>query len=64
MVVDALKEFCDVKHMNVNVQKTQILSCRSRDAVGYSWCFAVQSIEVVSAFKYLGIVLKTADRGL
>ena len=60
--LDALKEFCDLKHMTVNVQKTQILSSRSRDTVGCSWYFAGQAIEVVSNFKYLGIVLET-DRG-
>jgi len=39
--LDALQEFCDLKHMAaVNVQKTQMLSCRSRDAVGCSWHFA------------------------
>ena len=29
--LDALNEFCDLKHMIVNVRKTQILS---KDAVG------------------------------
>ena len=56
--LDALKEFCDLKHMTVNVQETQILSSRSRDAFGCSWYFAGQAIEVVSTFKYLGIVLE------
>ena len=60
--LDALKEFCDLKHMTVNVQKTQILSCRSRDAVGCSWQYAGEAIEVVSTFKYLGITVES-DRG-
>ena len=60
--LDALNEFCDLKHMTVNVQKTQILSCRSRDAVGCSWQYAGEAIEVVSTFKYLGITVEP-DRG-
>jgi len=54
--------FCDLKHMTVNVQKTQILSCRSWDAVGCSWQYAGEAIEVVSTFKYLGITVES-DRG-
>jgi hypothetical protein len=57
--LDALKDFCDLKRMTVNVQKTQILSCRSKDVVGCSWQFAGEAIEVVSTFKYLGITLET-----
>jgi hypothetical protein len=45
--------------MTVNVQKTQILSCRSRDVVGCSWQFAGEAIEVVSTFKYLGMTIET-----
>jgi hypothetical protein len=60
--LDALKDFCDLKCMTVNVQKTQILSCRCRDVVGCSWHFAGEAIEVVSTFKYLGITLET-NRG-
>jgi hypothetical protein len=52
--LNALKEFCDLKLMTVNVSKTMILSCRSQDAVGCSWHFAGESIEVVKLFKYLG----------
>jgi hypothetical protein len=62
--LDALKGFCDLKRMTVNVQKTQMLSCRPRDVVGCSWHFAGEAIEVVSTFKYLGITLETTgNRG-
>jgi hypothetical protein len=37
---------CDLKYMAVNVQDTQISSCKSRDAVGFSWQFAGEAIEV------------------
>jgi hypothetical protein len=60
--LNALKEFCDLKLMTVNVSKTKILSCRSRDAIGCSWHFAGEIIEVVKLFKYLGITVES-DKG-
>jgi hypothetical protein len=60
--LNALEEFCDRKLMTVNVSKSKILSCRSRDAVGCSWHFAGEIIEVVKLFKYLGITVES-DKG-
>jgi hypothetical protein len=52
--------FCDKWNLKVNIQKTKVMIFNKSGKVlkGYTFSFEEQSLELVSEYKYLGIIFK------
>ena len=59
-ILDNLKLFCDKWNLKVNIQKTKVMIFNKSGKVlkGYTFSFEEQSLELVSEYKYLGIIFK------
>jgi hypothetical protein len=59
-LLDNLKLLCDKWNLKVNIQKTKVMISNKSGKVlkGYNFSFEEQSLELVSEYKYLGIIFK------
>ena len=59
--LDNLKEYCDKWGLTVNIEKTKIVVFRKGGKLGAKdvWFYNGTLLEVVSVFKYLGVILSS-----
>ena len=57
-ISDKFKEYCDTWKLTVNLNKTKVVVFGSRGNVNLNFLYGENPIEIVTQYKYLGVILK------